>query len=1138
MIMRKRIFIALCGNLLGVVALALVLAWAVGAQGPQPGLSFQHVDTFGEMSVPYTSTTTHLNVPYALAVDGDDNVYVAERGGNRVLKYKPDGTFQLQIGIAGVSWWCLGEGSEGLVLGAPSGLAVDSSDNIWVAERGISRVSIFEPDGTYTGQLGVTGERGSDNEHFNRPEGVAFDSAGRIYVADTNNNRVQIFDYFTRAYSATIGGTCGPGDYQLCRPHGLAIGSGDVLYVADTMNARVQVYQLVGDSMVFSQSITLTGTTEDQWVPGVAVDANYVYVIEGGWDNRVHVFSRSGVYSSTIDGHCWDEDPWFCSPKDVAVDSEGNVYVADPQDIFRVMKCNGGPTWTCTSFAGTQGVPYLTDDRHFNSPTGVAVVGDSLFVAEDSGHRLLKLDTSGEPQWTAGVAGVVGSGNTHFDEPSAVAADSNYRSYVADMFNHRVQIFNSDGSYYTTLGDGDCNPDDGIGHEEFCEPQGVAISPSDAIYVADTENHRVQIFNSDGSYYTTLGTPGEPGDDNDHFDGPVGVTVDSSGNIYVADTGNRRVQIFDSNLAYKMTLGPTGDGYFVGEPWDVAVDDNSGRIYVGDHWGFILVFDSNGDYLTRIWGAGGESVDVDSAGNIYANADCHCIQKFAPDSDGDGSPDSVEGDAPNGGDGNGDGTLDSQQANVASLPNAVDGEYVTLASPEGTSFAEVCAVENPSPEDSPPGVDFPVGFFEFTLQGIAQGGATTVSLFLPPDVTLDTYYKYGPTPDSPTNHWYEFLFYEATGAEIFPDKVVLHFVDGQRGDDDLTTNGEIVEPGGPGDVLNRPPEVVAGGPYEVDEGGSLAITASGNDPDGDPLTYAWDLDDDGTFETPGQSVIFSAEGLDGPSSHTIAVQVTDSGGLSATDQTAVGVLNVAPTVGEITAPVAPVQVETPINAGANFTDPGVLDTHTAVWEWGDGSISQGTVEEMDGSGSVTGSHTYTTTGVYTVKLTVTDDDGDSGESVFQYVVVYDPEGGFVTGGGWIDSPPGAFTADLDLTGRATFGFVAKYKKGAAEPTGETEFRFRVADLNFHSDSYQWLVIAGSKAQFKGTGTINGTGNYGFMLTAIDAALTPSTEVDRFRIKIWDKATDVVIYDNQMDADDDADPATALGGGSVVIHEGK
>jgi Tol biopolymer transport system component len=123
-----------------------------------------------------------------------------------------------------------------------------------------------------------------------------------------------------------------------------------------------------------------------------------------------------------------------------------------------------------------------------------------------------------------------------------------------------------------------------------------------------------------------------------------------------------------------------------------------------------------------------------------------------------------------------------------------------------------------------------------------------------------------------------------------------------------------------------------------------------------------------------------------------------------------------------------------------------------------------------------------------------------------------------------------------LTGRASFGFVSKYKKGATIPTGQTQFQFKVAGLNFHSDSYDWLVVSGSRGKYKGTGTINGLGSYGFMLSAIDADLTPSTDVDLFRIKIWDKDDgDAIIYDNQMDAPDDASLTTASRDGDIVIR---
>ena len=96
-----------------------------------------------------------------------------------------------------------------------------------------------------------------------------------------------------------------------------------------------------------------------------------------------------------------------------------------------------------------------------------------------------------------------------------------------------------------------------------------------------------------------------------------------------------------------------------------------------------------------------------------------------------------------------------------------------------------------------------------------------------------------------------------------------------------------------------------------------------------------------------------------------------------------------------------------------------------------------------------------------MSLSVTDDNCDVGTAdtwndLDAMFVVYDPSGGFVTGGGWIDSPAGAYSPDEELTGKANFGFVSKYQQGASVPTGQTEFQFKAADLNFHSTDYQWL----------------------------------------------------------------------------------
>jgi probable HAF family extracellular repeat protein len=278
-----------------------------------------------------------------------------------------------------------------------------------------------------------------------------------------------------------------------------------------------------------------------------------------------------------------------------------------------------------------------------------------------------------------------------------------------------------------------------------------------------------------------------------------------------------------------------------------------------------------------------------------------------------------------------------------------------------------------------------------------------------------------------------------------------------------------------------------------------------------------------------------------------AMAINDSGLIVALANTGLLLLTpaspdtpVPPALGAITAS-DPVQVNLALNVSVAFSDFNTADTHTAVWSWGDGSTSAGAVTEANGAGSATGSHAYTAAGIYTVTVTVTDSGGQSA-TVSREVVVFDPNGGSVSGSGWIDSPMGAYRNDFFMAGKADFGFVSKYSKGATVPSGQTMFQFVTAGLRFRSSAYDWLVVAGARAQYKGVGTLNGVDGYRFMLTAIDGDKLARGTPDRFRIRIWHfdegLGADVVDYDNQVDPDSEGgnDEGTALAGGSIVIQK--
>ncbi|TFV97904.1 HYR domain-containing protein, partial [Algoriphagus kandeliae] len=239
-------------------------------------------------------------------------------------------------------------------------------------------------------------------------------------------------------------------------------------------------------------------------------------------------------------------------------------------------------------------------------------------------------------------------------------------------------------------------------------------------------------------------------------------------------------------------------------------------------------------------------------------------------------------------------------------------------------------------------------------------------------------------------------------------------------------------------------------------------------------------------------------------------------------------LDVSP-VTSISGPLDPIQINNPVQVNASIS--GEIVEAKWVWDNGDETILTAPFEDFAAE------YTYSQTGVYQIQLVLVDVCGNEWTALTDLAVIFDPNGGFITGGGWIWSPKGAYLNDTDLEGRANFGFVAKYRKGSNRVDGNTEFQFKNGDLNFNSSSHEdmSLVIAGAKGIYKGTGKINGVEGYSFMVSAIDGALKESTESDKFRIKIWETISGNTVYDNQLGSSDFADASTEISGGNIVIH---
>jgi sugar lactone lactonase YvrE len=579
-------------------------------------------------------TNAFFNAPQGVAVDNSGNVYVADTGNFTIRKITTNGVVTTLAGLAGNAG-----SSDGLGTNAefyePEGIAVDSSSNVFVADTWNHTIREISPSGMVVTIAGSAGNPGSTNATgtnalFYEPQGVAVDASDDVFVADTGNNVIR--EIAANGTVSTLAGSVGnPGSIDATgtnalfdSPQGISLDSLGNLYVADYLNNSIRevtsagvVTTIAGSSESFG-STDGTGTNALFWGPqGIAVNPNnpdYVYVADTGNSTiRLVSYSNQSWSVSTFAGHAsigstdsTGSAARFFWPMDIAPDGQGNFYVADAaNNTIRKIASNG----TVSTFAGFPGVSGSANgngtNASFNAPQAVAVDSSGNVYVADTGNSIIREITSGGAVSTlAGVAGNPGSSDgtgtsAQFNQPTGIAVNSSGDVFVADTLNHTIREIASGGVVTTFAGTaGNFGSANGMTNlAQFNRPTGIAIDGAGNLFVSDMFNHTVREITPAGMVSTLAGLAGVFGNADGtncsaRFFELEGIAVNSSDDIYVADAGNYAVrQLTPSGTNWIVTTiagwsGVSGstDGSGIGArfcyPAGMAI--NAGNLFVAD----------------------------------------------------------------------------------------------------------------------------------------------------------------------------------------------------------------------------------------------------------------------------------------------------------------------------------------------------------------------------------------------------------------------------------------------------------------------------------------------------------------------------------------------------------------------------
>lgn len=515
-----------------------------------------------------TGTAARFSFPQGITVDVAGNVYVADTNNSTIRKISTIGAVTTFAGSAGLPGIADGAGAAAR-FNFPFGLATDVAGNVYVADHGNSTIRKITSGGAVTTLAGSGGVSGSVDglggaARFDHPAAVAVDSAGNVYVIDTSNQTVRVIASGSGAVTTLAGtpGQVGKADgagaaARFFYAFGITVTGSGTVYVADTGNHAVRTVTAGGSVSTLAGATGLSGIADGvggealfNYPDGVAIDAAGTLYVADHDNHTIRKITTTGAVttlagaariSGSADG--LGGAARFNGPTGVAVDSAGNVYVADAgNSTIRKITAGG----SVTTFAGVAGVAGSADgvggSARFNAPQGIAVdsVGN-VYVADTNNSTVRKITAGGVVTTLAGVTGQVGTadgpgGSARFNGPYAVAVDSAGNVCVSDFFNSTIRKITAGGAVTTLAGTAGVAGDaDGTGTAaRFNQAYGLAVDSGGNVFVADTYNRAVRKITAGGTVTTVNGTLAR-------FYYPQGIAVDASGYVYVADGDNQAI---------------------------------------------------------------------------------------------------------------------------------------------------------------------------------------------------------------------------------------------------------------------------------------------------------------------------------------------------------------------------------------------------------------------------------------------------------------------------------------------------------------------------------------------------------------------------------------------------------------------